>query len=118
MKKGYIMECQICMFEAIDKLDSFIIGFLIVGQGKRGLNRICLMQHAHFVCKHNNNFALWSLTHFGSIKYCFSFIHAILTEEVMENPRLPLQTIIRNSQIVIFILTPLPHHKHMHLPKT
>lgn len=39
MKKGYIMECQICMFEAIDKLDSFIIGFLIVGQGKRGLEQ-------------------------------------------------------------------------------
>lgn len=95
MKKDYIMECQICMFEAIDKLDSFIIGFLIVGQEKRGLNRICLMQHAHFVCKHNNNFALWSLTHFGSIKYCFSLILAILTEEVIENPRLPLQTIIR-----------------------
>lgn len=49
------MECQVCMFEAIDSSMLFIIGFLIGGHGKKGLNRICLMQYAHFVCKHNNN---------------------------------------------------------------
>lgn len=33
------MECQVCMFEAIDSSMLFIIGFLIGGHGKKVLEQ-------------------------------------------------------------------------------
>lgn len=108
------MKCQVCMFEAIDSSMLLLLDSWLVVTEKKCLNRICLMQYTHFVCKHNNNL-LWSLLLFPVLYQTFSvFIMRRKQRRIQDYHSRPLYG---ESDFLgtATIHNPHPHPTHMHL---